>query len=91
MQRLREHHQPVIYIGDGLSDRFAVPEASLVLAKGKLLDYCGTHGVSCEPFETFGNVRMVVEKLLSDPVQSVEAAVRERRLQARREKTEVAT
>ncbi len=91
MGRLRKRHQPVIYIGDGLSDRFAVPEASLVFAKHKLLDYCRSHAIRCEPFETFGDVGAAVEKLLDRSVQSGSAAVTQGRPRTRPEKAGVAT
>ncbi len=91
MRRLGRSHQPVIYIGDGLSDRFAVGEASLVFAKNKLLDFCRSHSIPCEPFETFGDVSVVIEKLLYRPAQNGKTATAERRLRARPEQAEVAT
>jgi len=56
MRRVRGQNRPVIFIGDGLSDRFAVGEADVVFARDKLLAYCQEHGLACTPFETFGEV-----------------------------------
>ena len=57
MRRAGRGHHPVVFIGDGLSDRFAVEEAGLVFAKDKLLEYCCDHGISCTPFSSFAEVQ----------------------------------
>lgn len=56
MRRVRGRHRPVIFIGDGLSDRFAVEEADVVFAKDKLLAYCREHRVPCTAFSTFADI-----------------------------------
>ena len=56
MRRRRGQNRPVIFIGDGLSDRFAVEEADVVFARDKLLEYCREHRVACTAFETFGEI-----------------------------------
>ena len=63
--RLREGRQPVIFIGDGMSDRFAVEVADVVFAKRHLLAYCRESGIACHPFETFKDVQVILEKLLA--------------------------
>jgi 2-hydroxy-3-keto-5-methylthiopentenyl-1-phosphate phosphatase len=55
-----EQH-PVIFIGDGLSDRFALERADLIFAKRQLLAFCREKGVSCHPFETFRDVEVILE------------------------------
>ena len=62
--RLREGRRPVIFVGDGMSDRFAVEVADLVFAKRHLLAYCRENGIACHPFETFKDVQVTLEKLL---------------------------
>ncbi|MGO9275859.1 MAG: MtnX-like HAD-IB family phosphatase [Terriglobia bacterium] len=56
MRRLGAGHSPSIFIGDGLSDRFAVEESDLVFAKKRLLEYCRDEGIECIPFETFADI-----------------------------------
>jgi len=64
MRRVRGQNRPVIFIGDGLSDRFAVEEADLVFARDKLLAYCREHELACTAFETFGEIERSLEPLL---------------------------
>lgn len=49
-------HSPVVFIGDGLSDRFAVEEADRVFAKDKLLAYCRDRAILATPFSTFADI-----------------------------------
>lgn len=56
LRRLRHGHDPVIYIGDGLSDRFAVEEATMVFAKRHLAAYCRKRGLPFHPFENFAEI-----------------------------------
>ena len=65
IRRLREGRQPVIFVGDGMSDRFAVELADVVFAKRHLLAHCRDNGIACHPFETFGDVHATLEKLLA--------------------------
>ncbi len=55
---------PVIFIGDGLSDRLAIEEADVVFAKRNLLGYCRERGSACQPFETFAELGEAMEKIL---------------------------
>ncbi len=65
IRRLREGRQPVIFVGDGMSDRFAVEVADVVFAKRHLLAHCRENGIACHPFETFKDVQATLEKLLA--------------------------
>jgi len=65
IRRLGEGRQPILFVGDGLSDRFAVEAADIVFAKRQLLAYCRERGIAAHPFETFKDVQSVVEKLLA--------------------------
>ncbi len=56
IRRVRGDNRPVIFIGDGLSDRFAVEEADVVFARDRLLAYCRQHHVACTAFETFAEI-----------------------------------
>ena len=74
--RLRDGRQPVIFVGDGMSDRFAVEAADVVFAKRHLLAYCRQNDIPCYPFETFKDVQLTIEKLLLPaPVRRYRQAV----------------
>ena len=64
MRRIRGGHRPVVFVGDGLSDRFALEEADLIFAKRQLLAYCREHGIACHAFETFAEVQAALEEFL---------------------------
>jgi 2-hydroxy-3-keto-5-methylthiopentenyl-1-phosphate phosphatase len=60
-----EGRQPIVFVGDGMSDRFAVEAADLVFAKRQLLAHCRESGIACHRFETFKDVQGALEKLLA--------------------------
>ena len=64
IRRLRDGRQPVVFIGDGMSDRFAVEVADVVFAKRHLLAHCRANGIACHAFDTFEDVQATLEKLL---------------------------
>ena len=63
IRRLGQGYHPVIFIGDGLSDRFAVAESDVVFAKRQLLAYCRDRSIACHHFETFADVHVGIEEL----------------------------
>jgi len=75
IRRLRQGRRPVIFIGDGMSDRFAVEAADIVFAKRQLLAHCRDNGITCHPYESFKDVQGMLEKLLAPaPVQGYRQA-----------------
>jgi 2,3-diketo-5-methylthio-1-phosphopentane phosphatase len=64
LRRLGKGKHPIIFVGDGLSDRFAVDEADVVFAKRQLLAYCQEHGKVCHPFDTFAAVERALARLM---------------------------
>jgi 2,3-diketo-5-methylthio-1-phosphopentane phosphatase len=64
VRRLGRGKHPVVFVGDGLSDRFAVDEADVVFAKRHLLAYCQEHGKACFPFDTFAEVEQAIAALM---------------------------
>ncbi len=75
INRLREGRRPVVFVGDGMSDRFAVEVADVVFAKRQLLAHCRANGIACHPFETFKDVQNGLEKLLAPlPVRRLRQA-----------------
>jgi len=75
IQRVRGERRPVVFVGDGLSDRFAVEEADMIFAKQELLDYCRERGLAHIPFETFGDVQARLAELLGVEANSCAAAL----------------
>lgn len=73
IRRVRGSHSPVIFIGDGLSDRFSVTEADVVFAKDKLLAYCSDSGLACRPFSAFSEIRSELEAMVTGAVPHKES------------------
>ena len=48
--------RPLVYVGDGYSDRCAALAADRVFARRALADYLVSRNVPFEPFETFDDV-----------------------------------
>jgi 2-hydroxy-3-keto-5-methylthiopentenyl-1-phosphate phosphatase len=67
IRRIGRGHRPVVFIGDGLSDRFAVGESDLVFAKKQLLAHCRKNHIACMPFETFADVETTLETMFGLP------------------------
>lgn len=63
LRRLGRGRHPVVFIGDGLSDRFAVEVSDVVFAKRRLLAHCREKGIACHAFETFAEVEAGLAKL----------------------------
>jgi len=62
MKSLNSHDEPTIFVGDGLSDRFAVGAADVVFAKSKLLSFCREEGISCFEYEDMSEVLSWMER-----------------------------
>ena len=55
-RRALPHDRPLVYVGDGYSDRCAALAADRVFARRDLADYLVSRNVAYEPFETFDDV-----------------------------------
>ena len=75
MRRIRKKQRQVIFIGDGLSDRFAVEAADVVFAKHELLAYCRERRMACRAFETFADVQKELAEMLEAGSFERDAAV----------------
>lgn len=64
IERVGAGRRPVVFIGDGLSDRWAVEQADIVFAKGELLDYCRAKELAYNSFQTFGDIEAGLARLL---------------------------
>ncbi len=58
----RAKHGRVVFVGDGYSDRCALDESDLILAKGDLARVCRESGRPHVPFRDFRDVRLRVEE-----------------------------
>ncbi|HZS47783.1 MAG TPA: MtnX-like HAD-IB family phosphatase [Blastocatellia bacterium] len=56
MKNLNPENQSTIFVGDGLSDRFAAAAADVVFAKKKLLAHCRTESIPCFAYEDMGEI-----------------------------------
>jgi 2,3-diketo-5-methylthio-1-phosphopentane phosphatase len=53
--------EPVVLVGDGMSDACLASSADVVFAKSRLLDYCQEQHIAHVPFTTFADVLAVVK------------------------------
>jgi 2-hydroxy-3-keto-5-methylthiopentenyl-1-phosphate phosphatase len=56
MRLLNPSNAPALFVGDGLSDRYAVDSADLVFAKDGLATYCHENGIEYAPFRNLNDV-----------------------------------
>jgi 2-hydroxy-3-keto-5-methylthiopentenyl-1-phosphate phosphatase len=57
IRRLAAGRRPILYIGDGLSDRYAVEESDLVFARQPLFEFCRERGIPCRLLRDFGDLK----------------------------------
>lgn len=67
----RKHYTRIIYIGDGRSDFCVAHQADLVLAKGKLADYCQKNGIKHIAVENFADMIRLFDRSLTTPFVEV--------------------
>lgn len=72
----RGDHWPVIYVGDGFSDRHAVKQADFVFARQPLLDLCRESGIPSSPLETFADVTRALAGWLGEAADKAEVRSR---------------
>jgi 2-hydroxy-3-keto-5-methylthiopentenyl-1-phosphate phosphatase len=56
MRLLNPRNAPALFVGDGLSDRYAVDSADLVFAKNGLAAYCNENGIDHASFTNLNDV-----------------------------------
>lgn len=61
IRQLRKYTKQVVFVGDGKSDRCALPEADHVFAKDNLLRICQESGQEHTPFHDLGEVANVLQ------------------------------
>jgi 2-hydroxy-3-keto-5-methylthiopentenyl-1-phosphate phosphatase len=56
IKKLTSAGDQVLFVGDGLSDRYAAEVANVTFAKGKLLEHCRQKGLACVEYKDFKKV-----------------------------------
>jgi len=65
MRLLNPMNAPAIFIGDGLSDRYAVESADLVFAKNELARYCRANSITHTEYCNLVEVAMHLQSLMN--------------------------
>ncbi len=63
-ERVRAHHRRgnvVVYVGDGMSDRYGAAHAEVIFAKARLARLCDDERWPYEPWETFAQIERWTE------------------------------
>jgi 2-hydroxy-3-keto-5-methylthiopentenyl-1-phosphate phosphatase len=74
MDLLNRDGAAAIFIGDGLSDRYAAMAADLVFAKDKLADFCERRPIAYTPYDGLATIARRLEERLR-PGKTVQRAV----------------
>jgi 2-hydroxy-3-keto-5-methylthiopentenyl-1-phosphate phosphatase len=74
MDMLNKAGAPAIFVGDGLSDRYAAMAADLVFAKDKLADFCERRPIAYTPYDGLATIARKLEERLR-PGKRVRRAV----------------
>ena len=56
IEKIKTDKDCVVFVGDGLSDRFAAAESDVVFAKKSLLEFCREKNLSHRPYESFRDI-----------------------------------
>ena len=68
MRLLNKTNAPAIFVGDGLSDRYAVESADLVFAKDGLAEYCSARLIEHTRYQNLGEVAAHIDRWLAGRV-----------------------
>lgn len=61
MRTLRRDELAGVFVGDGLSDRYAAQDADIVFARSNLAAYCEEQSIACTVFENLSEVGAALE------------------------------
>ncbi len=89
IRRLAAGRRPVLYVGDGLSDRYAVEEADFVYARRPLFEFCRERAIPCRLLRDFDDLRRSLSEWQKDGVASEIASLRQARRVAPPQATEL--
>jgi 2-hydroxy-3-keto-5-methylthiopentenyl-1-phosphate phosphatase len=65
MERLNAVGAVMVFVGDGISDRYAAACADIVFATGKLAAYCENASIPYAPYDTLAAVATGIGRLLA--------------------------
>ncbi len=68
MRLLNPTNAQSIFVGDGLSDRYAVTSADVVFAKDALARYCGEQSLEFSPYRNLADVATYIDRWLAGRV-----------------------
>jgi 2-hydroxy-3-keto-5-methylthiopentenyl-1-phosphate phosphatase len=68
MNRLNPREATSVFVGDGLSDRYAAQEADLVFAKKSLARFCREQGVAHTTYQSLHEVAARLEEIVRAPL-----------------------
>ena len=71
MQQLNPDRGPAIFVGDGLSDRYAARSADVVFAKTGLAVFCADQKIPHHRYDDLGHVAAQIDELLRAPSTAV--------------------
>ena len=74
MRWLNPNGARTIFVGDGLSDRYAAESADLVFAKGKLADYCRAQAIAHVVYDDLSKVAAYIEACLRADARAADEA-----------------
>jgi 2-hydroxy-3-keto-5-methylthiopentenyl-1-phosphate phosphatase len=77
MSLLNRNSGPAIFVGDGLSDKYAATSADLVFAKDKLAVYCREQQIAHRPYRNLADVAEQLDALLRSGVAIEQEAIAE--------------
>jgi 2-hydroxy-3-keto-5-methylthiopentenyl-1-phosphate phosphatase len=63
VERARDAHGTVAFVGDGVSDRFGARYADMTFAKDGLAEHCRREEIPFVPYDDFSDVRSALEDL----------------------------
>lgn len=69
VQNFRDDRRTVVYVGDGLSDRFASRVADVIFAKGELMEYLEKNSIEFNKFTNLGDVNHWLKELLAGNIE----------------------
>jgi HAD superfamily phosphoserine phosphatase-like hydrolase len=62
VEKARETHGPVAFVGDGVSDRFGARYADVTFAKDELAEHCRRESIPFRPYENFDDIRRALTR-----------------------------
>jgi len=74
VEKLKDDGKTVIYIGDGLSDRYASQASDVIFAKDELMEYLESNGINFNKFSDLGEVNNWLIGLLGGGVDLPESS-----------------